>query len=152
MSEKFILWGFSYYHNKGSNISFSSSLQYKIHVFSDKEKPIRFHSTPQGETKKTHPVFVPRIVYITELPDPQYYLKRPLAIFVEKESESWIAFRPDLDIYSTGSSVDEAIHNFSITLLDDYDIYTTPPPSSLTENALQLRHLLESLVGKINTT
>ena len=88
------------------------------------------------------------VAYITELPESQYRLKRPIAVFLEQGEEGWLASRDDLGICCYGATVGEALANFALALLDDYDIYALAEPNELTKGACKLAEWLREVMER----
>lgn len=91
--------------------------------------------------------FVPlKILYLTDLPESPYRLRRALAVFAEAVEDGWLVFREDLDIYGHGATLDEALQDFAESLLDNYDIYALADEEQLTEGARQLAKQLREVL------
>lgn len=122
--------------------------QSKPQILPTEEKPYQPQSIAQLTSEPTEPVYIPRVVYLTALPETTYRLKRSVAVFIEQEQEGWLAFRDDLGVCSYGATVDEAIANFATSLLDDYDLYTSANPEELSEGALMLAKWLREVIER----
>ena len=104
---------------------------------------------PAETVTAAEPVSFPKVVYLTELPERQYRLKRAIAVFLEQGQEGWLAFRDDLGICCYGATVDEALANFAAALLDDYDTYASADPDELTEGARKLADRLREVIERL---
>jgi hypothetical protein len=122
--------------------------QIKPRVLPSEEKPQPPQVSVQFTEEPAEPVYFPKIAYITELPESQYRLKRPIAVFLEQGEEGWLASRDDLGICCYGATVDEALANFALALLDDYDIYASANPNDLTEGARELAEWLREVIER----
>ena len=123
--------------------------QIKPRILPSEEKPYPPRVSAQFTEEIAEPVYFPKVVYITELPESQYRLKRPIAVFLEQGEEGWLASRDDLGICCYGATVDEALANFALALLDDYDIYALAEPNELTEGACKLAEWLREVIERL---
>lgn len=122
--------------------------QSKPQILPSEQKPYQPLSVAQILSEPTEPVSIPKLVYLTELPEANYQLKRPIAVFLEQGQEGWLALRDDLGICACGETVDEAIANFAASLLDDYDLYTSAEPEELSEGARKLAEWLREVIKR----
>ncbi|GEM_PF-2484815 len=120
----------------------------KPQVLPPDERPYQPQDFAPITSKPAEPVNIPKVLYLTELPEANYRLKRSIAIFLEQGQEGWLAFRDDVGIYSYGTTLDEAITNFVASLLDDYDLYTSSAQEELTEGAFNLANWLREVIER----
>jgi len=124
-------------------------LQVRHQILHAEEKPNPPKISVQVTAEPAEPVSFPKVVYIVELPETQYRLKRPVVVFLEQGEEGWLASRDDLGICCYGADIEEALSNFVSALLDDYDAYASVSIDELTEGARKLAAQLREVIERL---
>lgn len=93
------------------------------------------------------------LIYLTDLKDPYFRLKRAIPVSIGYEEDGIIAaYNEELGVYVCGRTIEEALDEFRKAIVSDYEVYARSAPQTLTEGARELAERLRELIEETPPT